>query len=182
MRQKNPAVRHRIARRFIKLEKTEISEILEFMKIVYQGRKIDDSDATIETWSIMFEDYSKPEVMQAIKKLATKNKFVPSIHEIMENIEDTFMVEKMQKKDMVIIRVKYRDEVIPFKFMTKEAAMEVVKHLKTQPPRADIKLLYEKNVREMNPFTKTTFVNQNQREEFDIRKKNEYYAQRMKNQ
>lgn len=150
------------------------------MKNIYQGRKIDDSDSVIETWSIMFEDYNKLEVMKAIKKLATKNKFVPSIHEILENIEDSFTVEKMQRKDLIIIRVKYRDEVIPFKFMTKEAAMEVVNHLKTQPPRADIKLLYEKNVREMNPFTKTTFVNQDQREEFDKKRKNEYYAQRMK--
>ena len=150
------------------------------MKNIYQGRKIDDSDSVIETWSIMFEDYNKTEVMRAIKKLATKKKFVPSIHEILENIEDSFTVEKMKKKDLVIIRVKYRDEVIPFKFMTKEAAMEVVNHLKTQPPRADIKLPYEKNVREMNPFTKTTFVNQDQREEFDIKRKNEYYAQRMK--
>ena len=182
MRQKNPAVRHRIARRFIKLEKTEISEILEFMKIVYQGRKIDDSDATVETWSIMFEDYSKIEVMRAIRKLATKNKFVPSVHEILDNIEDTFTVEKMQKRNLIIIRVKYRDEVIPFKFTTKESAMEVVDYLKSQPCRADIFLLYEKNAREMNFFTKTTFVNQDQREEFDIRKKNEYYAQRMKNQ
>lgn len=180
MRQKNPAVRHRIARRFIKLEKTEISEILEFMKIVYQGRKIDDSDATVETWSIMFEDYSKIEVMRAIRKLATKNKFVPSIHEIMENIEDTFIVEKMQKRNLIIIRVKYRDEVIPFKFVTKEAAIEIVNYLKSQPCRSDIKLLYERNVREMNSFTKSTFVNQNQREEFDIKRKNEYYAQRMK--
>lgn len=150
------------------------------MKIIYQGRKIDDSVATIETWYIMFEDYSKLEVMKAIKKLTTKSKFVPSIHEIMENIEDTFTVEKMQKTNVIIIRVKYRDEIIPFKFTTKENAMEIVKHLKTQPPRADIKLLYEKNVREMNPFTKTTFVNQEQREEFDKKKKNEYYASKMK--
>lgn len=162
------------------MEKQEILEILDFMKNIYQGRKIDDGDSVIETWSIMFEDYNKTEVMRAIKKLATKNKFVPSIHEILENIEDSFTVEKMQRKDLIIIRVKYRDEVIPFKFMAKESAMEVVNHLKTQPPRADIKLLYEKNVREMNPFTKTTFVNQDQREEFDIKRKNEYYAQRMK--
>lgn len=162
------------------MEKQEILEILDFMKNIYQGRKIDDSDSVIETWSIMFEDYNKLEVMKAIKKLATKNKFVPSIHEILENIEDSFTVEKMQRKDLIIIRVKYRDEVIPFKFMTKEAAMEVVNHLKTQPPRADIKLLYEKNAREMNPFTKTTFVNQDQREEFDKKRKNEYYAQKMK--
>lgn len=150
------------------------------MKNIYQGRKIDDSDSVIETWLIMFEDYNKLEVMKAIKKLATENKFVPSIHEILENIEDSFAVEKMQRKDLIIIRVKYRDEVIPFQFTTREAAMEVVNHLKTQPPRADIKLLYEKNVREMNPFTKTTFVNQDKREEFDKKRKNEYYAQRMK--
>lgn len=162
------------------MEKQEILEIMDFMKNIYQGRKIDDSDSVIETWLIMFEDYNKIEVMRAIKKLATKNKFVPSIHEILENIEDSFAVEKMQRKDLIIIRVKYRDEVIPFQFTTREAAMEVVNHLKTQPPRTDIKLLYEKNVREMNPFTKTTFVNQDQREEFDRKRKNEYYAQRMK--
>lgn len=150
------------------------------MKNIYQGRKIDDGDGVIETWLIMFEDYNKLEVMRAIKNLVTKNKFVPSIHEILENIEDSFAVEKMQRKDLIIIRVKYRDELIPFQFTTREAAMEVVNHLKTQPPRADIKLLYEKNVREMNPFTKTTFVNQDQREEFDKKRKNEYYAQRMK--
>lgn len=162
------------------MEKQEILEILDFMKNIYQGRKIDDSDSVIETWSIMFEDYNKIEVMRAIKKLATKNKFVPSIHEILENIEDSFAVEKMQRKDLIIIRVKYRDEVIPFQFTTREAAIEVVNYLKSQPCRADIKLLYEKNVREMNPFTKTTFVNQDQREEFDKKRKNEYYAQRMK--
>lgn len=162
------------------MEKTEISEILEFMKIIYQGRKIDDSDATIETWSIMFEDYSKLEVMKAIKKLAAKNKFIPSIHEILDNIEDTFTVEKMQRKNVIVIRVKYRDEIIPFRFADKSSAMEVIDYLKTQPCRDDIKLLYEKNVREMNPFTVSTIVNQDEREEFDKKRKNEYYAQRLK--
>ena len=39
------------------MEKTEILEILNFMKIVYQGRKIDDSDETIATWKMMFDEY-----------------------------------------------------------------------------------------------------------------------------
>ena len=45
------------------MEKIEILEILNFMKIVYQGRKIDDSDETIAAWQMIFDEYSKNEIL-----------------------------------------------------------------------------------------------------------------------
>ena len=167
-------------RRFMKMGKSEIIEILNFMKIIYQGRRIDDSEDTINTWMIMFAEYSKDKVMQAIKRLATKNKFVPSIHEILENIADSFVVERMNINGAIVIRVKYQDGIYPLRFRDKESAIEVVNYLKTHPSREDIEMLHERNVREMNPFVGLLYVDQSDREEFDKRIKNAYYAQKVK--
>ena len=162
------------------MEKSEIIEILNFMKVVYQGRKIDDGADAINTWMFMFADVSKEQVMQAVKRLATKSKYIPSIHEILENIADSFTVERMNAGKGIVIRVKYQDEIFPFKFSNIEAATEVVNFLKTYPPREDVRVLYEKNVREVNPFTTTLRMDQSDREEFERRMKNAYYAQKVK--
>lgn len=162
------------------MEKQEIYEIMDFMKIVYQGRKIDTSNEAIETWSIMFEDYTKHEVQQAIKKLVKTSKYVPSIHEILENIEDTFTVDRIMMTNGVALLVRFRDEIIPFRFNEQSKAMTLVEHLRSYPTREDILLLHEKNMREVNPFTRSVYVDQSGREEFDKRMKNEYYVQKMK--
>lgn len=160
--------------------KKEILEILDFMKIIYQGRKIDDSDTVIATWEIMFKDYSKNEVISSLKSLVKKSKYVPSIHEILDGIEETFTVEKMVTDSIIVIRVLYRDESIPFQFKTKSSAKQFIDFLKNGPTREDIRVMHETNVRDMNPFTRYLHVDQSDREEFDKRKKNEYYAMKAK--
>ena len=92
------------------------------MKIVYQGRKIDESDETIVTCQMMFDEYSKNEVLSSIKRLVKKSKYVPSIHEIIEEVEKSFTVEKMVKNDCIVNHVQLHDQLIPFKFKTKDEA------------------------------------------------------------
>lgn len=150
------------------------------MKNIYQGRRIDTSDETIETWVIMFNDYSKMDVIGALKRLVKKSKYVPSIHEIVKNIEDTFTVEKMKRKDVLIVRVKYRDQIIPFTFHDNNSAKDVIEYLKGFPSREDIMLLHEKNVRENNPHTTSLRVDQSDRDEFEAKKRNEYYSRRLR--
>lgn len=128
------------------MEKKEIVEILEYMKKIYQGRTIDDSESAIDTWMIMFEGYKKDEVIGALRTLVKKNRYVPSIHEIINAVDDSFSLEKMQRKDFIIIRVRYRDEIIPFRFTDPASANEFVQILKQRPSRDDLRLLYERNV------------------------------------
>lgn len=162
------------------LEKHEIYEIMDFMKVIYQGRKIDTSDNVIATWQIMFDDCTKQQLQQAIKKLAKKSKYVPSVHEILDEIEDTFTVEKCIMKNGIVINVRFKSELIPFKFRNREQAIDLIEQLRLYPSVEDIRLLHEKNQREMNPFTTSTYVNQDNREEFDKRMRNTYYMKKMK--
>lgn len=162
------------------LEKTEILEILNFMKIVYQGRKIDDSDETIATWQMMFDEYSKNEVLSSIKRLVKKSKYVPSIHEILEEAEKSFTVERMVRKDCIIIHVRFHDQLIPFKFKTKDEAMKLIEILRGNPSREDIMLCHEQNTRLYAPFAEAIYINQSDRDEFEKRKRTEYFAMKLK--
>ena len=150
------------------------------MKIVYQGRKIDDSDETIATWQMMFDEYSKNEILASIKRLVRKSKYVPSIHEILEEIDRSFTVEKMVRKDCIVIHVRYHDEMIPFKFKTKDEAMKLIEILRGYPDRADIRLYHENNVRHYTPFAEAIHIDQSDREEFDRQLRNKYYAKKLK--
>lgn len=160
------------------MEKYEISEILELMKKVYQGRQIDTSPEAIETWSIMLDGYTKQDVIGALKRLVKQSKYVPSVHEVLKNIEESFRVEMMQRRDVLVIRVVYKDQIIPFKFTDKSAANEVIQYLKRYPSKEDIMLLHEKNLHDNNPFVRALFVDQSGRKEFDDRQKSKYYVQR----
>lgn len=162
------------------MEKTEILEILNFMKIIYQGRKIDDGDDTISAWQVVFDEYSKQDVMSSIKRLVQKSKYVPSIHEILEEINKSFTVKRMVRKDCIIIHVHYHDEVIPFKFQTKDEAMKLIEVLRSCPSRDDIRMLHENNIRAYAPFARALQVNQSYREEFDRKRRSEYYAKKLK--
>lgn len=162
------------------MEKIEILEILNFMKIVYQGRKIDDSDETIAAWQMIFDEYSKNEILASIKRLVRKSKYVPSVHEIIEEIDKSFTVKKMIRKECIVIHVRYHDQLIPFKFRTKEEAMKLIEILRGNPDRKDILLYHENNARLYAPFTKAIYIDQSDREEFDKRKRVEYYAMKIK--
>lgn len=162
------------------MKKTEILEILNFMKIVYQGRKIDDSDETIAAWQMIFDSYSKNEILASIKRLVRKSKYVPSVHEILEEIEKSFTVVKMVRKECIVIHVRYHDQLIPFKFRTKEEAMKLIEILRGNPSREDIMLCHEQNTRLYAPFAEAIYINQSDRDEFEKRKRTEYFAMKLK--
>ena len=150
------------------------------MKKLYPGRAIDTTDSAVNTWEIMFQDYSKQEVVMALKKLVKKSKYVPSIHEILSAIEEIFTVEKMEFDGVLVLRIKFQDQVIPFKFTDQAAATEVIKYLRQYPSKEDILLLHEKNLRDNNPFVTGLRVDQSDRSAFEERQKSLYYIQRNK--
>lgn len=151
------------------------------MKILYpNARRLKKDKDTIEAWYLVLEEFSKIEVKKAIKKIYENSKYLPTLQDIIENTKKLFSVESMVRNDVIVIRVKYHDAIIPFLFNDKEKANEFIDILKMQPSREDIMLLHEKNVRENNPHTTSLRVDQSDRDEFEAKKRNEYYSRRLR--
>lgn len=66
------------------LEKTEIKKILKFYKNIYPNSKIIESKDTIETWMMMFGDFSYEQVQNAIVKFSKSNRYIPNLAENVE--------------------------------------------------------------------------------------------------
>ena len=69
------------------LEKLEIKKILKFYKSIYPNSKIAITQDTIETWMMMFGEYSYEQVQKAIVKFSKSNKYIPNLAEIISNID-----------------------------------------------------------------------------------------------
>lgn len=134
------------------MEKKEIREILNFMNALYPNRKIQMDSSVIETWMIMFDGYGKDEVIQSIKNLSRRIKYIPNIPEILDEIKHVFKTEMKRMGGVVIVRVIFHDEIIPFKFKDSSKLQEFISFLKTSPPVEDIKYVHMNNILEMNQF------------------------------
>jgi len=138
------------------LEKKEISEILNFMNALYPNRKIQINSAAIDTWMMMFDGYEKEEVLQAIKNLSRKIKYIPNIPEIVDEIQHVFKTEMRKIGNAVIVRIIFHDEAIPFKFTEQHKLNEFIDFMKTGPEIEEIKRMHINNMLETTPYANIT--------------------------
>lgn len=114
------------------LEKLEIKKILKFYKSIYPNSKIAITQDTIETWMMMFGEYSYEQVQKAIVKFSKSNKYIPNLAEIISNIDgDIYSVEKIKPNTVII---QYEDDGFgnfPFRFSNSQEAREYSKNSKT---------------------------------------------------
>lgn len=96
------------------------------MNALYPNRKIQMDSSVIETWMIMFDGYGKDEVIQSIKNLSRRIKYIPNIPEILDEIKHVFKTEMKRMGEVVIVRVILHDEIIPFKFKDSSKLQEFI--------------------------------------------------------
>lgn len=126
------------------LGKSQILEIIDFMKVLYPNSKsINNDDTTVEAFRMILGDYSKKEIKQAISSLCQKSRYVPDLKEIFHELKNQYQTEIMQRNDVSVIYVKYEDERIQFRCTNKTQFDEIVSFLKTYPSREEIKKLSE---------------------------------------
>lgn len=156
------------------LGKSEIIEILDFMKLLYPNSKsIAKTDAVIDAFEMMLGSYSKKEIKQAISSLAQKSRYVPDLREIFHELKNQFKVEIFRKKDVSVIFVRYEDELCQFKCTNKKQFEEVVGFLRSAPEREDIRSMSEELMKNQFPYYagETTYNAETQaRMEDDFRK------------
>lgn len=133
------------------MEKNEIIEIIQMMNALYPNRKMQLDIQTVSNWKMMFEEYSKEQVINSIKDLSKKIKYIPNIPEILENINSVFKVETLTLGKGYVVRVRYVDELFQFKFVDKEQANNIINILKSIPSREEVRNLYLNNLMENNP-------------------------------
>ena len=134
------------------LEKTEIKKILKFYKNIYPNSKIIESKDTIETWMMMFGEYSYEQVQKAIVKFSKSNKYIPNLAEIVSNIEvPDYSIEMIAPHTVI---VSFEDEEygnFPFRFFnSREAKRNIEKFKGCNYDKESIKILHEEHVRKRN--------------------------------
>lgn len=134
------------------LEKLEIKKILKFYKSIYPNSKITITQDTIETWMMMFGEYSYEQVQKAIVKFSKSNKYIPNLAEIISNIEiPDYTIEKIPPHTVIVC---YEDESFgnfPFRFLnSKEAKEYSQKFQECNYDKESIKILHEEHVRKRN--------------------------------
>lgn len=134
------------------MEKSEIKKILKFYKSIYPNSKITENSDTIETWSMMFGDYSYEQVQSAIIKFSKSNKYIPNLAEIISNIEvPDYTVTKIRPHTVII---QFDDEEygnFPFRFLTSNEAREYSqKFRECNYDKESIRILHNEHVRERN--------------------------------
>jgi len=118
------------------LGKSQIYEIIDFMKVLYPNSKsINNSDTTIEAFKMMLGNYSKKEIKQAISSLSQKSRYVPDLIEIFQEIKNQFKLEVLKRDDISVIFVRYENGLYQFKCADKDQFNEIIVFLKTQPER-----------------------------------------------
>lgn len=136
------------------MEKTEIKKILKFYKNIYPNSKIIESKDTIETWMIMFGDFSYEQVQNAIVKFSKSNRYIPNLAEIVSNIEvPDYTIEKIPPNTVII---QFEDEAygnFPFRFLNSQDAKEYSKKFQEcNYDKESIKILHEEHVRKTQFF------------------------------
>lgn len=130
------------------LGKSQILEVIDFMKVLYPNSKsINNSDTTVEAFRMMLGDYSKKEIKQAISSLCQKSRYVPDLKEIFQELKNQCQTEVLKRNDVSVIFVKYEDERIQFKCTDKEQFDEIISFLKTYPTREEVKKFSEENLK-----------------------------------
>lgn len=134
------------------MEKLEIKKILKFYKSIYPNSKIVITQDTIETWMMMFGEYSYEQVQKAIVKFSKSNKYIPNLAEIISNIDgDIYSVEKIKPNTVII---QYEDDGFgnfPFRFSNSQEAREYSKKFKDcNYDKEMVKILHDEHVRKRN--------------------------------
>ena len=136
------------------LEKKEIKKILKFYKSIYPNSKLSESNLdTVNTWYLMLEDFTYEQVQNAIVKFfKQKNKYMPNLPNIVENIEvPDYTIKKIPPNTVII---QFEDEAygnFPFRFLNSQDAKEYSKKFQEcNYDKESIKILHEEHVRKRN--------------------------------
>lgn len=136
------------------LEKKEIKKILKFYKSIYPNSKLSESNLdTVNTWYLMLEDFTYEQVQNAIVKFfKQKNKYMPNLPNIVENIEvPDYTIKKIPPSTVII---QFEDEAygnFPFRFLNSQDAKEYSKKFQEcNYDKESIKILHEEHVRKRN--------------------------------
>lgn len=135
------------------MEKTEIKKILKFYKSIYPNSKLSELNIeTVNSWYLMFEDYSYEQVQRAIIKFSKSNKYIPNLAEIISNIEvPEYTIELIEPYTVI---VSFEDEEygnFPFRFFNSQEAKKNIEKFKgCNYDKESIRILHEQHVRERN--------------------------------
>ena len=136
------------------MEKKEIKKILKFYKSIYPNSKLSESNLdTVNTWYLMLEDFTYEQVQNAIVKFfKQKNKYMPNLPNIVENIEvPDYTIKKIPPNAVII---QFEDEAygnFPFRFLNSQDAKEYSKKFQEcNYDKESIKILHEEHVRKRN--------------------------------
>lgn len=134
--------------------KKEIKKILKFYKSIYPNSKLSESNLdTVNTWYLMLEDFTYEQVQNAIVKFfKQKNKYMPNLPNIVENIEvPDYTIKKIPPNTVII---QFEDEAygnFPFRFLNSQDAKEYSKKFQEcNYDKESIKILHEEHVRKRN--------------------------------
>lgn len=131
---------------------------------------------------MLLEDYSQSDVKRVIQEIYKQVKYLPTLQEIIEKLESTFSVKSFEIGGGITIFVDFRDSRFPFSFKKKEDAKELLMFLKTNPSKKDVEYFHNEHIRTRNKHTAALYVDQSKRDEFDSKKRNEYYARRLRDE
>ena len=136
------------------LEKKEIKKILKFYKSINPNSKWSDTHLdTVNTWYFILEDFTDDQVQNAIVKFfKQKNKYMPNLPNIVENIEvPDYTIKKIPPNTVII---QFEDEAygnFPFRFLNSQDAKEYSKKFQEcNYDKESIKILHEEHVRKRN--------------------------------
>lgn len=136
------------------MEKKEIKKILKFYKSIYPNSKLSESSLdTVNTWYLMLEDFTYEQVQNAIVKFfKQKNKYMPNLPNIVENIEvPDYTIELIEPYTVI---VQFEDETygnFPFRFFNSQEAKKNIEKFKgCNYDKESIRILHEEHVRKRN--------------------------------
>ncbi len=141
------------------LEKTEIKKILKFYKSIYPNSKLSELNIeTVNSWYLMFEDYSYEQVQRAIIKFSKSNKYIPNLAEIISNIEVPEYTIELIEPYTVIVSLKMKNmETFHLDFSILRKLRKISKNLKNAVTTRSQSRSYMKNMleKEMLEFLHT---------------------------
>lgn len=160
------------------MEKSEIREIINYHNSIY-SKQIKITNDVIDVWFDLIGDYDKDQAKNVIKTIAKEKNYVPNLATIAEELSKTFIVRVLDARTFTVF-VDFNDSRFPFPFEKKEDARDLISFLKTMPSREDVEYYYNEFTLKRNKHVTTLRMDQSDREEFERRMKNAYYAQKVK--
>lgn len=128
------------------MEKSEIKKIIYLINSVYPKTNIKPDEMTLDVWNELLIDFTFSEVKQSVMKLSKKMKFVPTVHEIIDNINREYTVSKAIGKGGIIYYIKAHTEKIPFRFHDPLEAQLFMNFIEKQPTWNEIYQEYIKHI------------------------------------